>query len=73
MKMKALLVGLMTLVLPGVPAALAGAADGDAAALLEKTGVKGGICLVVGAKDTARARVLAAKSTLYVQILQPDA
>jgi outer membrane protein assembly factor BamB len=53
--------------------ALAGAADGDAAALLEKTGLKGGLCLVVGAKDPSLAAALAAKSTLYVQVLQPDA
>ncbi len=33
--------------------ALAGAAAGDAAAPLEKTGVKGGLCLVLGAKDPA--------------------
>jgi len=49
------------------------AAEEDAAALLEKTGVKGGLCLVVGAKDTALAAALAARSTLYVQVLQPDA
>ena len=33
----------------------AGAAEDDAAGLLEKTGVKGGICLVIGAKDMALA------------------
>ena len=53
--------------------ARAGAAEGDARALLEEAGVKGGLCLVVGAKDTALARALAAKSDLYVQALQPDA
>ena len=45
----------------------------EAEGLLEKSGVKGGLCLVVGAKDTALAEDLAAKSALYVQVLQPDA
>jgi len=45
----------------------------DVAALLEKTGIRGGLCLVVGAKDTGRAGALAAGSALYVQVLQPDA
>ncbi|MCY3018712.1 MAG: PQQ-binding-like beta-propeller repeat protein [Planctomycetota bacterium] len=49
------------------------AAGEDAAALLEKTGVRGGLCLVIGARDTALATALAAKSALYVQVLQPDA
>ncbi len=49
------------------------AAGEDAAALLENTGVKGGLCLVVGAKDTALAAALAGRSALYVQAVQPDA
>ena len=71
--MRTLLLSLFVAVLPGLPVALAGAADGDAAALLDKTGVKGGICLVVGAKDAELPKALAAKSALYVQALQPDA
>ena len=47
--------------------------EGDAAGLLEKAGVRGGLCLVVGAKDTALAKDLAAKSALFVQVLQGDA
>jgi len=70
--MRMLLLSLCLAALCGARAA-AGAADGDAAALLEKTGAKGGLCLVVGAKDTELAKALAAKSTLYVQVLQPDA
>lgn len=50
----------------------AGAAQGDPSELLEKTGLKGGLGLLVGAKDPAPARALVAKSTLYVQVLQPD-
>ncbi len=53
--------------------ARAGAAEQDALALLEGTGVKGGLCLMVGAQDLALAKGLAAGSTLYVQVLQPDA
>ena len=45
-------------------AARAGSADGDAQELLKITGIRGGLCLVVGA---------AARSDLYVQVLQPDA
>ncbi|MDD4889957.1 MAG: PQQ-binding-like beta-propeller repeat protein [Phycisphaerae bacterium] len=45
----------------------------DAAALLDKTESRGGLCLVIGAKDTSLAAALAAKSALYVQVLQPDA
>jgi len=40
---------------------LAGA-DSDAAGLLDKTGVKGGLCLVIGAKDTALPKAPAAGS-----------
>jgi outer membrane protein assembly factor BamB len=42
-------------------------------ALLENTGVKGGLCLVVGAKDISLANELATGSSLYIQVLQPDA
>jgi outer membrane protein assembly factor BamB len=45
----------------------------EAAVLLEKAGVRGGLCLVVGAKDPALAHGLASGSALYVQVLQPDA
>jgi outer membrane protein assembly factor BamB len=60
-----LLVGLLT----GLPVS----AGEDAAELLGTTGVKGGLCLVVGAKDLTPAQELAARSALYVQVLQPDA
>ncbi len=70
--MRALLAGLMAFVLLSAPAAAAGPADADAAGLLDKTGVKGGLCLVIGARDPALAKALAAGSALYVQALQPD-
>ncbi len=35
--------------------------------------VRGGLCLVIGATDTALAARLAGTSELYVQVLQPDA
>ena len=54
-------------------AVVSGALADDAAVLLEKTGARGGLCLVVGAKDMALARGLASGSALYVQVLQPDA
>jgi outer membrane protein assembly factor BamB len=41
--------------------------------LLETTGIKGGLCLVAGASDLALPLALSGKSTLYVQVLQPDA
>ena len=50
----------------------AAAAGDDAAALLDKSGVKGGLCLVLGAKDPALAAALAEKCPFYVQVLQPD-
>lgn len=53
--------------------ALAGPSEQDAVTLLDKTGLKGGLCLVIGAQDTSLAAALAAKSALYVQVLQPDA
>jgi outer membrane protein assembly factor BamB len=45
----------------------------DAEALLKATGNRGGICLIIGAKDPALAGELASKSALYVQLLQSDA
>ena len=36
-------------------------------------GIRGGLCLVMGAKNTALATQLAGASELYVQVLQPDA
>lgn len=54
------------------PAKQSSAAQGDASALIARTGVQGGLCLLVGAKDTTLARDLAAKSTLYIQVLQAD-
>jgi len=72
MKARVLLYGLMAAVLPGVPAAMGSAAGADATALLDQTGVKGGLCLVIGAKAPSLATALAGKSALYVQVLQPD-
>jgi outer membrane protein assembly factor BamB len=60
----------------GAAAGLAGsvaASESDAAALLKATGIRGGLCLVAGAKDMALADELAAGSALYVQVLQPEA
>ena len=54
------------------PDARAGSADSPQA-ILDATGIKGGLCLVLGAKDAALATALAEKSALYVQTLQPDA
>jgi outer membrane protein assembly factor BamB len=48
------------------------AAD-EAALLLDKAGVRGGLCLVVGANDISLSTALARDSALYVQVLQPDA
>jgi len=42
-------------------------------ALLKAGGNRGGICLIIGAKDPALAGELAGKSALYVQLLQSDA
>jgi outer membrane protein assembly factor BamB len=49
-----------------------GAAD-EAGGVLAKSGVTGGLCLVVGAKGLTLANDLVAQSALYVQVLQPDA
>jgi outer membrane protein assembly factor BamB len=43
------------------------------AAWVEQAGIHGGLALVIGAKDPTPATALAAKSALYVQLLQPDA
>lgn len=40
--------------------------------LLNKTKVKGGLCLVIGAKDLIFVDSLVKLSSLYVQVLQPD-
>ena len=56
-----------------VATALAAEPDRGLTTLLEKTGVRGGLCLVLGAPDTTPTRELAAGSALYVQALQPDA
>ena len=66
---------IMRMVLAGwlLAPAVSGAADTDAATLLDKAGTGGGLCLVIGARDTALATELASRSTLYVQVLQPDA
>lgn len=47
--------------------------EAEVAALPEKTGTRGGLCLLLGAKDPAAVQALAASSALYVQALQPDA
>jgi len=49
------------------------AAEADAARLLDKSGIKSGLCLVLGARDSELAVALAEKSTLYVQLLLPGA
>lgn len=51
----------------------AGPVGEDAAVLLESTGVKGGLCLMLGAKDLNLSKALAAKSAVFVQVLQQDA
>jgi hypothetical protein len=61
----------LALLLPIGPAHAAGGAD--AQALPEGTGIRGGLSLVIGARDTTPATALADKSSLYVQLLQPDA
>jgi outer membrane protein assembly factor BamB len=64
------LLGLCCLLQPETQAA--GGAS-DAAALMDKTSVRGGLGLVIGAKDMLLATELAANSAIYVQVLQPDA
>lgn len=51
------------------------AAAGDvpeAASILKSTGIRGGLCLVIGAKAPSLAGSLAKESALYVQVLQPE-
>ena len=62
-------VALALFLLAGV--AVAGNAP-EAAAVLKATGVRGGLCLVIGAKGPSLAAALAGESTLYVQVLQPE-
>lgn len=50
-----------------------GAQDVEVKALLEKTKTKGGLCLVIGAKDISQAEALIKESSLYVQVLQAEA
>ncbi len=65
--------GLLLAGLTAFGATRAAAAESGAAALPGQAGIKGGLCLVVGARDTALASGLAAGTNLYVQVLQPDA
>jgi len=70
--------GIVLLVAAAVAAPVRGAepagnAEKQAAALLTACGIRGGICLVVGAEDTQLAEALARQSALYVQQLEPDA
>jgi len=55
---------------------LAGSATAEnvpgAASILKSTGVRGGLCLVIGAKAPSPAASLAKASALYVQVLQPE-
>jgi len=44
----------------------------DVQAILVQSGVSGGLCLVVGANSPELAEAIAEKSSLYVQMLQPD-
>jgi len=44
----------------------------EATTILKAADVQGGLCLVLGAKDTSLAASLAKESSLYVQLLQPD-
>ena len=51
----------------------AGGADRDVGALLDKMDIRGGLWLLLGGEDPSLAQALVAKSTLYVQVLEPDA
>lgn len=64
--------GFFAALLMSVPAFAAGTGAKDAQALLDKTGLHGGLCLVIGAKDVSLADALAEQSALYVQVLQSD-
>ena len=66
---KAMNVALALLLLAG------GAAAKDApeaASILKATGIRGGLCLVIGSEAPSLAVSLAKESALYVQILQPE-
>ena len=44
----------------------------EAVSILKSTGIRGGLALVIGAKDPSAAAALAKQSALYVQVLQPE-
>ncbi len=44
----------------------------EAASILKSTGIRGGLCLAIGAKTPSPAAALAGESTLYIQVLQPE-
>lgn len=46
--------------------------DAELKSILETTKNKGGICLILGAKDLTASEYLAKSNSLYVQIIQPD-
>jgi hypothetical protein len=48
------------------------AQDADLKLLLDKTKAKGGICLILGAKDLSLAESLAKSTTFYSQVIQSD-
>jgi len=52
--------------------AFAGRYEEEAQSILDQSGVSGGLCLVVGAKSPQLSETLADRSSLYVQMLQPD-
>jgi outer membrane protein assembly factor BamB len=52
--------------------AVTSARASEAESILKTTGLKGGICLVIGDDSLSLAKQLASKSQLYVQVLQPD-
>ncbi len=66
-KPTAILLAIAILLLPAI-----GRANDDAGAILKTTGLRGGLGLVIGASDTDLAKALAAKSELYVQLLQGE-
>jgi outer membrane protein assembly factor BamB len=53
-------------------ASVAHAAD-DVEPVLKASGVRAGLCLLVGAEDVSTAKAFASVGSLYVQVLQPDA
>lgn len=48
------------------------AQDTEVQTLLEKSKVKGGLCLIIGAKDLALTDTLLKTNSFYIQVLQPD-